>query len=209
MRIAESNAKHHQLQKQRGKELKDMIPDAFLEEAKSVEGSNRDLIHTMNATKLYIANLIKDKVQLQLQLGEGQHVSMDAKLGCDEDDDPAQGGHLLRSNAARGNDTNMRTRYEAMVAAVGAVNLSGLETELGRYAEGWPEARDDDGTLPITPTPDIAPHDALLRQAVEKFIALVKERIMASQGVLDKKEVDRLSTIHDCIVDMVEDIRKG
>jgi hypothetical protein len=207
--MAESNAKHHHLQKQRGKELKEMIPEVFLEEAKSVEGSNRDLIHTMNAAKLCIANLVKDRVQLQQQLGQPRHESMDAELGGDGDDDPAQGGHLLRFNAARGNDNNLRTRYEAMVSAVGAVNLSGLENELGRYAGGWPEARDEDGTLPITPTPDISPHDALLRQAVEKFIALVRERVMASQGIIDKKEVDRLSTIHDCIVEMVEDIRKG
>lgn len=62
--MRETNHYHHNLQKQRGQELKMMIPIEFLERAKSDEGSSRDLTHTLNATRLYLASLIEEKAKL-------------------------------------------------------------------------------------------------------------------------------------------------
>jgi hypothetical protein len=70
--LAENNAQYYDLQKQRVKELGKMIPQAFLEEAKDFEGSNRELIHTINAAKLFMTSLTQKKSQLQGQLEEGQ-----------------------------------------------------------------------------------------------------------------------------------------
>lgn len=69
-RIAEINNQHHHLQKQRVKELKDMLPESFLEEAKAIQGSNREAVYVLNAAKLYIMSLVKAKAQLQEQLSE-------------------------------------------------------------------------------------------------------------------------------------------
>lgn len=73
----------------------------------------------------------------------------------------------------------------------------------------WPAGSDGDETLPLEATPDISPHDSFLRQACEKMIALTKEDVIANNGVLTKKQLDRLNAIHDLMVDMVEDMRKG
>lgn len=207
-RLAEHNAQHYNLQKQRGKELKGMIPEAFLEKTQNDQGSNRELMHTMNATKLYIASLLEDKKELQEEVDKYQNRSMDVDKSCDKVEEVAPGGRLLRSHTILRSDINMGASGQATVKAMGAVDLSRLDGEHGRASGRWPEANDEDGTLPETPTPDISPHDSLLRQAVEKFIALIKESVTASQGVLDKKQINRLNTVHDCIVEMVEDMRK-
>ncbi len=185
-----------------------MIPEAFLEEAKDIEGSNRDLMHTLNATKLYIANLLEEKVQLQEQLKRSQNQSEDVDIGCDSDED-TRGGRGLRSHKSERSATNMRIDHQATVKTTTATGSRRIDHEPDLAIGPCPEARDNDGILSVTPAPDISPHDSLLRQAVEKFIALTKESVMASRGVFNKKQIDRMSNVHDCIVEMVEDMRKG
>ena len=46
-----------------------MIPEEFLKQAKMKQakiepGSNHDLIHTLNVTKLYLASLVEDNAKL-------------------------------------------------------------------------------------------------------------------------------------------------
>ena len=66
--LAESNAQHHRLQKQRDIKLMAMILDTFLKIFQIKEGSNRKLLYIIrSATKLYIASLLDDKTQLQEQ----------------------------------------------------------------------------------------------------------------------------------------------
>jgi hypothetical protein len=96
----------------------------------------------------------------------------------------------------------------AVMGAPGPDELTRVTSGRGRADDEWPKAKDEDGTLPLTPTPDISPYDSFLRQAVEKFIALVKECVLVNQGTLDTEHIKRLNIIHDCIVDMVEDMRK-
>lgn len=208
-RLADSNARHYDLQKQRGKELKEMIPEASLEESKDVQGSNRELMHTLNAAKLYIASLVEDRVQLQVQLGQGHNQFTDSDTSCNDDYKNARGARLLRSQTTRRSGASLRTGDQAMVGNLGGIQASELGNVRGRATGRLPVVKGEDGTLPVTPAPDISPHDLLLRQAVEKFIALNKENVMAGQGVLDKKQINRLNTVHDCIVEAVEDMGKG
>jgi hypothetical protein len=178
-RIAQSNARHSDLQKQRNKELKEMIPEAFLEEAKNVQGSNRALIHTLNAAQLYIAKLLEDKEQMQEKLEKGHGQSADTDMDRDDEDKNAEGA-LLDGKSGYG-----RATYQG--AKVG----------------------DDEGKLPMTLPADISPHDSLLRQAVERFIALTKDCVISTQGVLGKEQIDRLNIVHDFIVEMVDEMREG
>ena len=208
-RLAENNAQHYDLQKQRGKKLKEMIPEAFLDKAQNVQGSNRELIRTLNATMLYIVSLLEDKEQLQEQLAKCQKQSTDDDIGCGKEDETAPEGRLLRSQKIWLHSTDMENGYQAIVGATGMAGFPELDKEHSRAIGEWPEVNDADGTLPLTPVPDISPHDSLLRQAVEKFIALIKESAMGSQGVIDKSQIARLSTVHDCIVGMVEEMRNG
>lgn len=202
-RLAESNTQHNHLQKQCSKDLKEMIPEAFLEEAKNVKGSNRDLIHTLNAAKLFIGSVLENKKEQEEkagQHGDDPIQSTDLNRSCHDDEEIA---------STKGRNANyMNTRSEPTAVEADAVNPSVSNAEHRRLGCQWPVVRDEDGTLPVTPTPDISPYDSLLRQALERFIGLTKESVMASQGALGKKQVDRLNNIHDCIVDMVEDMRK-
>lgn len=207
-RLAEINARSYDLQKQRGKELKAMIPESFLEEAKNDPGSNRELMHTLNATKLYITSLVSEVARLQEQVGEPENNSVIDDID-DEDDRCMQDRRALRSQARRKNGASTPRDDVTILESRVMDHLSELPNARRKATVRWPEGREDDGTLPPTPTPNICPHDTLLRQAVEKFIALTKESVSTSQGVLEKKHIERLSLVHDCIVDMVNETRKG
>lgn len=195
-RLAESNARYYELQKQCGKELREMIPKAILVKAEAHPGSKRELLHTMNALKLYITGLVEEKKRLQEQIMQSSH-SMNIEKSCNKEVEIAPG---LRSRPAQ--QSGIKVGNDGKVTA-GATDLGREESKVkGR----WPKVNYADGTLPGTPTPEISPSDSLLRQAVEKLIALTKERAMGSQGVIDKKQIDRLNIVHDCVVDMVEDM---
>lgn len=203
-RLAEADTQHNHLQKQCGKELKEMIPETFLEEAKNLKGSNRDLTHTLIAAKLFISSVLEHKKE-------------------QEEEADQHGDDLLQSidlNRSRHNDEeitstkgqsagDMNTRGDPIMSGFGAIESSISDTKHKRIGLQWPVVRNEDGSLPVTPIPDISPHDSLLRQALEKLIALTKESVKVSQGALGKKQLDRLDTVHDCIVDMVEDMRKA
>lgn len=201
-RLAESNARYYELQKQCGKELREMIPKAILAKAEAHPGSKRELLHTMNALKLYITGLVEDKQRLQEQIMQSSH-SMNIEKSCNKEVEIAPGLRSLRSLRSRpAQQSGIKVGNDGKLTA-GATDLG---REEGKVKGRWPKVNHTDGTLPETPTPEISPYDSLLRQAVEKLIALTKERAMGSQGVIDKKQIDRLNIVHDCVVGMVEDM---
>ena len=182
-----------------------MIPNTILVKAQALPGSNRELLHTMNASKLYITGLLEDKKRLQEQIMRDPE-SMNNGKGCNREEEIAPGARSLQSRLQRqsgiwnGNDDKVAAEAPAVMS------VSDLDRKQGEVIGRWPVLNHEDGTLPKTPTPKIFPHDSLLRQAVEKFIALTKERAMGSRGVLDKNQLDRLNIVHDCVIDMVEDM---
>ncbi|ERF70923.1 hypothetical protein EPUS_02446 [Endocarpon pusillum Z07020] len=204
-RLAESNARYYELQKQCGKELKEMIPKAILVKAEAHPGSKRELLHTMNALKLYITGLLEDKKRLQEQIMQSSH-SMNIRKSCDKEVEIAPGLRSLWPRPAQQSGIKVGNDDKATAGATAVMDVSDLGREEGKVIGRLPEVNHADGTLPETPTPEISPYDSLLRQAVEKLIALTKERAMGSQGVLDNKQIDRLNIVHDCIVEMVEDM---
>jgi hypothetical protein len=206
-RLAKNNAQHYHLQKQLGNELKEMTPEAFLKLADSVAGSNRELIHTLNAVKLYVSSLLDNNAQLQQQLQNGQDQQMDVNMRSDHEED-AQNGGLPRSQALDGSDSNLETGGQAILHAMGSI--SEVDHRKGKKGVGvWPKGKDENGTVPPTPIPDISPHDSFLRQAIEKLIALTKESVMATEGVLREEQIKRLNTVHDFIVNVIDDMRKS
>lgn len=48
-----------------------------------------------------------------------------------------------------------------------------------------------------------------LRQAVERLVALDRETFMLKQGVVDKKQTNKLKGVYDCIVEMGEELPRG
>jgi hypothetical protein len=205
--LAKNNAQHYHLQKQLGKELKEMIPEGFLKQADSVAGSNRELIHTLNAVKLYVSSLLHNNAQLQLQLQNDQDQQMEVDMRSDHEED-AQHGGLPRPQALDRSDSNLETGGQATLHAM----VSIFEVDHGKGKKGvgvWPKGKVEKGMLPLTPIPDISPHDSFLRQAIEKLIALTKESVMATEGVLQEEQIKRLSTVHDFIVDVIDDMRKS
>ena len=204
-RLAESNARYYELQKQCGKELKEMIPNAILVKAQAHPGSNRELLYTMNALKLYITGLLEDKKRLQEQIMQSSH-SMNIEKCCDKEVEIAPRLRSLRSRPAQQSGIKVGNDDKVAAGATAVMDVSDLGCEEGKIIGRWAEVNHADGTLPKTPTPEISPYDSFLRQAVEKLIALTKERAMGSQGVLDKKQIDRLNIVHDCVVNMVEDM---
>lgn len=160
--------------------------------AKNVLGSNREMIHTLNATKLYITSLLDDNARLEelVEKLEGQTTYSDVNHG--NGNTVAESGQASQSHS-QGVDATTRPKKRAVVGISPSVALSRVHSEHGAFSR----------------MPDISPHDSFLRQAVERLIALTKGSVMANQGVLDKKQIDRLNAVHDCIVEMVEEISRG
>ena len=206
-RLAEKNALHYDLQRQRGIELREMIPDAFMKMAKSLQGSNRELMHTLNATKLYITSLLDDKLQLQEQVQKGKRQTINYDISHGFGDEVAESERASQSHT-QSMHVNTQPRKRAVVGISPLASLSRVHGEHGAVTR-CSKAGEEDGTFPMISVPDISPHDSFLRQAVERLIALTKESVMANQGVLDKKQADRLNAVHDCIVEMVEEISRG
>lgn len=198
-RVAESNVQHNFLQKQRGQELKAMIPGGFMEQAKDVEGSNRELIHILNGTKLYITSLLEDKAKPQ-QENQG----MDIATGYHKVDQVSLGKPPFHPETKRRVVIKPLANNQVRPPFSGVAGVGG--TDLRHKRES---VMDGDVALPETPSDDISPHDYYLRQAVEKLIAVTKERVMGSQGVLSDEQIAKLTTVHDLMVDLIEETRKG
>ena len=203
-RLAENNAHYANLQKQLGQELKAMIPEEFMEQAKNDAGSNRDLIHTLNGTKLYIASLTNENTRLQPKT-EGMLV----------DTDDHKFNDVSLAERTLGSQTRPRVGIEppatsqVLPRASGVAGFAGVGLGHGGGAvAAMPKSRDEDGPPPEIPIHDISPHDYYLRQAVEKLITVTKARVMGSQGVLSEEQIVRLNTVHDLMVDMIEETRK-
>ncbi|KAF7503704.1 hypothetical protein GJ744_003382 [Endocarpon pusillum] len=159
----------------------------------------------MNALKLYITSLLEDKKRLQEQIMQSSH-STSIKKSCDKEFEIAPGLRSLRPPPAQQSGIEVGNDDKVTAGATAVMDVSDLGREEGKVIGRLPEVNHGDGKLPETPTPEISPYDSLLRQAVEKLIALTKERAIGIRGVLDKKQIDRLNIVHDCVVDMVEDM---
>jgi hypothetical protein len=210
-RLAETNNHYNNLQKQRGQELKAMIPEEFLEQAKNLAGSNRDLIHTLNGTTLYIASLADENAKLQ-QKTKGAEID----AGDHEAD---TGDHKVVNDSLEERTISSQTEPRVGIEPLApnqvlprGMGVAGFaEVDLGHgggVVVASPKSTDEDGPLPETPIHDISPHDYYLRQAVEKLITVTKEKVMGSRGVLSDEQIVRLNTVHDLMVDMIKDTRK-
>jgi hypothetical protein len=146
-RRAENNAQHYRLKKQRGMELKEMIPETFLKRAQNEQGLNWKLICTINAIKLYIASLLNDKKQLQEQIEDFQNQYIDIDKGSSKGDEIAPEGRPLRSHTIQRIGINAGPSHQPTVGAAGAVDLSGLDGEHGGAGGRWPNVNDKDGTF--------------------------------------------------------------